>query len=95
MQSPDIVKVEVKPHHLKGNSYVNREQDTSRNCPLWEALEEAGYNVTRVGVRHLDMDGEGYDICNEWDERAVIRHIERANEGSQESIFVTLHKWED
>lgn len=88
------MKVVVKPKHLKGNTYSNGYNKEREHCPLWEALESAGHNVSRVGVDDLSIDGNDgrklYKIPKDWQRSEVEAYIEAANNGSTQEITVEL-----
>lgn len=87
--------VEVKPHHMKNNSFSHGFVDPKRHCPLQEALEEAGYKIKWVGAFSVRFEEEDIGYCidrNVWCGDSVESYINAANKDSQESVLVTLTK---
>ncbi len=83
----------VKPHHLKGNSYMHT---FDRQCPLQEAINEQLNNKEYyVGGANVNRKGkwrESLAIPNDWNVKTVTEFIKKANEGSEEVYIVTLTK---
>lgn len=93
------MEVIIKPHHLKGNSFVHFENPEKRNCPLHEALVEAGRKPHYVGATYVSFPSsdparlEFYDIDQgTWSGDIAPQAIRNAKNGSQNEITVKLIK---
>jgi len=89
------IEITVKTHHLRGNSYLNRDiaRNQNRDCPLYEALKEEGHEVSRVGMVDLDIGERLYKIdFSIWNPESVESLIQLANSGQEVEKTLVLNE---
>ena|SRR5687768_12634594 len=92
----ETIKVTIKPHHLKGNSWSHADSPVDRRCPLEEALKEAGYTDADVSAREVEIEGKDYEIDRDvWNQAIAEEYISLANVGSLEEVHLVLTEIEE
>lgn len=86
--------VTIKPKHMVGNSWSHGEADKDRQCPLHEALVEAGHKDVGVSGVSFVADGIRYNTYQHpvWDSENARKLIKEANEGDLKEITLTFNE---
>lgn len=85
--------VTITTKHMLGNSWSHKANPQKRMCPLYEAMEEAGFKDIFVGGHTAEgvKDGVLYEcelFLNNWDMSAAVANIQRVN--NEENLSVSL-----